>query len=513
MRQCVDMRTRSLFFVFLLCSCGSDSGEGVDAGARIDSAPPSDSPSGDGAQQSDATPNDATQPDAGGIGVIAPPPGAELIDSAAIKVSAPSQTANVVVTEPVSGATCTAPAPYFECLLDLTASAPGDLDLTLVAVDAGDQELASAGLAVARRSIDAPCTGTVAERNACIVGRADAGDSAGFEGVSYLDADDGHANVDTSGMTGIDARVLAQPQSTIPDGVEMGVMNESTAWVLTDGRCSLIRCYPYNRRAYAITHYQGNVIFMFPEHRDVGIRDFYQWQAPFYVMSQGSSGSEKDEVVKALQVLGVMTGEARTAAKDAAVVGPLLSFLLWRTRVDSVTAYMNPDAHPSAMTNADNGDAILSYAAAVRADELPPVGELEVTDSTLPSEWGMVTSLDTDYAVGITPAETPADAPAGAFSVSVDLGASFDANDRALMFFPVVLRGTADVQRTGDGQYTISGDFPVDEEIETGGQTRTVSRVTVAFFPHNGIWLGTPAMISVGGRASEDAAPDSNNLD
>lgn len=507
------MRAHLLGCFLLLGACGSDSGEGVDAGPPTDASSLPDAVSGDGAPEPDATADDAAQPDAGGIGVIVPPAGAELIDSAAIRVTAPSQTTRVSVTEPVSGATCSAPAPYFECLLDLTSSAPGPLELALVAFDAGDQELASASLAVTRRSIDSPCTGTVAERNACIVARADVGDSAGFPGVSYLNADNAHANVDTSGMTGIDARILPQPQSTVPDGVEMGVMNESTAWVLDEGRCSLIRCYPYNRRAYAITHYERNVIFMFPEHRDVGIRDFYQWQASFYIMSQGSSSSEKDEATKALQALGVMTSEARNAAKDASVIGPLLSFLLWRTRVDSVTAYMHADAHPSAMTNVDNGDEILSFAAAMRADEIPPVGALQVTDSTLPAEWGMVTSLDTDYAVGFTPAVTPTETPSGSFSVSIDLAPSFDINNRELLYFPVVLRGTADVGRDGDGQYTITGEFPVDEEIATGGQTRTVSRVTVAFFPHNGIWLGTPAMVSIGGRASEDAAPDSNNLD
>lgn len=70
------------------------------------------------------------------------------------------------------------------------------------------------------------------------------GAAAGFGGISSLNADNSHAKVNTSSMTGIDARVPEEPQAASPKGVGLGVMNESTAWNVTGGRCSLIRCYP-----------------------------------------------------------------------------------------------------------------------------------------------------------------------------------------------------------------------------------------------------------------------------
>jgi hypothetical protein len=103
----------------------------------------------------------------------------------------------------------------------------------------------------------------------------------------------------------------------------------------------------------------------------------------------------------------------------------------------------------------------------------------------------------------------------GTFSVEVDLSSSVDVNGRPLMFFPVVLRGEGSVQvaRIGAGRYQVTGSYPVDEVVFTGGQDRIVSRSTIAFFPHKGMWLGTPAMFSVGGRDADEAAPNANNLD
>lgn len=524
----MTIRSLRVLTCLLLVACGddstaADSGNDAapisDAGVDLDGSGAGDSGAGDsGAGDSGAGDSGAgdssLEPDAAASTpvALAPSAGAELLYSAAMKIAASPGTARVTVSESESGSSCDALAPDFECLLDLSASPFGALTLSMVAFAEDAEELGGGSVEVQRRTIEEPCTGSGAELNACIVARADAGDAAGFAGVSYINADNAHARVNTSEMTGIDARTLDEPPAEVPEGVMLGIMNESTAWSPTGGRCSLIRCFPTSRRARALTHYEAGVLFMFPEHRDVGIRDYYQWQAPFYLMSQGSSSSERDEVSKGLRALAIMTSEARNAALDAGLVGPTLSFLLMRSRQDSDLAYLTPAAHPSAVPNSDNASAILTMAAAIRAEELPPVAKISVEFES-PEEWGMRRELDTVYAVGHTPTLLPDATPSGRYSYTVDLSPSTDASGRDLLFFPAVVRGEAEITRVGDTRYTVSGSYPEDVQLMTGGQERTVSRTTVAFFPHNGVWLGQPAMVSVGARPSEEPAPNSNNLD
>ena len=62
-------------------------------------------------------------------------------------------------------------------------------------------------------------------------------------------------------------------------------------------------------------------------------------------------------------------------------------------------------------------------------------------------------------------------------------------------------------------QWRITGSYPGDFTLMTGGHDRIISRTTVAFFAHNGYWLGPPAFVSVGGREAGTYAPNDNNLD
>lgn len=444
-----------------------------------------------------------------------PDEGDELLFSVPVRVTVPDGTTAVEVSAP--GASCTATAPGFDCLLDVSGVPAGAVELVATATD-GPLAGESAQREVTRRALEPVCAEQTDALDACVVERAARGLASGFEGVSYLNADGLHANVNTGGMTGIDARTYAEPPTEVEPDVRMGLMNESTAWTLDGGRCSLPRCYPTSRRARALQAYEDNVLFLCPEHRDVGIRDFFQWQAGFYMLSQGSSSSERDETAKGLRALGMMPGDTRDAAEAAVVLGPTLAMLLVRSRVESDLDYLQPQTHPTAFPNADSDVRILELAAALRPGELPPVARVTLQDTMFPDAWGMVESLQTPYALGVTPAVTPKTPLGGAFEVRVDLSTSEDPNGRPLFFYPAILRDTAgdlEVERVDASgtEWVLRGSMPVDQSLTTGGQDRVVSRATVALFPHNGLWLGAPVFVSVGGRASEDAAPNDNNLD
>lgn len=497
----------------------ADSGDGGDVEDSTDAMEEdaSDSTTDDSSSTDTFADADAAAEDE--LTVAFPGDGAEVLYSVPIRADAPDDAVRVEVDEPASGASCEAQAPYFECLLDLSGADAGGLTVELAAFDDGDTEIANTTLALTRRDIQTPCTGGANELTSCVVSRAQASDSAGFDGVTYINADNSHAEVQTGNMEGIDARVIEEPTNTVFDDVTMGLMNESRAYT-SGGSCSLLRCYTYSRQRIAATVYENNGLYMVPEHRDVGKRDFYQWQAPFFLLSQGSSSSEKDEIRKGLQALGVMGPDARSTAEQNNAIGPLLSYLIVRARQVSDAAYMTGDAHPTALTNTDSDERILTLAAAMRSGELPPVARiaLDGVDATFPDDWTMSQTLSNPHAIGYTPPTLPENTPGGEFAIEIDLSDSVDPNDSEVFFFPAVLREAGSdvtVERLDDSgmRWTVRGDFPEDADIMTGGETRTVSRVTVGFFPHNGKWLGAPVMVSVGARVSDERSSNDNNLD
>ena len=480
--------------------------------ADPDGGRPMDGKSADATDTTD-TGDAASQADPTRIAL--PADGDEILYSVAARVEAPEEAERVTISVVgQSDVACDATDRTFECLLDVSSLSTGEFTLRAVSVDGSDEELGRDEITLERRPIPDPCDGRDGDRIDCVLARTDDGESAGFSGVSYLNFDDAHAKVRTNRMEGIDARVLESRKWMVPSGVDLGIANESRACV-RDGTASIPRCF--GRTPTGL--YKNNVFAFWPEHRDHGKRDFYQWKTSSYAMSQGSSGSEKDEVKKLLTALGMMSSNARSTLEQADAVAPALSMLVRRSRVASDAAYLTREAHVTALQNKENGDRLMRLAAALRAGELPPVAKVSSTSSNFPNDWSMRPALSGPYALGWAPTmAVDSDATSGTFDVEIDLASSADPAGNQLLFFPALLRGESSevtIERVNpEGtKWRIEGPFPTDREIQTGGHKRTVSRITVGFFPHNGTWLGAPAKVSVGGQPSKKRAPNSNNLD
>jgi len=445
-----------------------------------------------------------------------PANGGEVNYSVPVQLTTDDPTVGRIEVTAEGGAACTSAGPYFECLLDVTGEASGELTILVTVVSKDGATLAQLPRRVVHRSQSVPCSGSATALNACILDRVGGGISAGYTGVSYLNADNDHALFNTTGMTGISVQHLSGVPTTIPGGVEMGVTNESRVWAPSGGTCSKPRCWTNTDLASAARLYESGMLALWPEHRDHGYRDHYQWQTPVFAMSQGSSGSELDEVGNLLRALAILEPTARATAKQSSALGATMSFLLGRSRVASDAEYISSLGHPTAYQNTSNSERILSLAASLRSGEIPPVAKIGIVEAKFPDGWNMTPALNSSYAMGYTPYTTPASVPGGEFEIHVTLSDSFDPNQRALTFFPVVLQASGSevtVERSGSFDYVIRGKYPVDTLVSVAGKDRTLSRATIAFFPHNGIWLGAPTMLSVGGRQSDETALDGNNLD
>ena len=512
--------------VGLSLSTACDDDDDADADGDIDGDADGDG-DGDGDSDADGDGDADSDSDVDGDGdsdgetqelqILLPAEGAEALFSVATRVEPPGGTARVEVSvATASELRCESRADAFECLLPVHELSPGPFEIMAVAFNEGDAELATVRRTMTKREVPDPCEGFPADDVvACVNERATAGLSAGFAGLTYLNCDDRHANVNTSAMEGIDARVRVDVPWSPLDDVTVGIGNESRA-CNDSGWSSIPRC----RYPIGLSLFEANFLMFWPEHRDHGYRDFYQWQAQHFELSQGSSGSERDEVIKSLAALGVMSGAARDGLVAVGRAASAVQMLLRRSRVVGDRAYLEPETHVTAIDNMDNGGEMLRLAAAMVDGELPVPTRVAVTSAVFPDGWSFsgVPALETPFAVGYAPSVTPETPPDGQFTIEVSLEETGLESDGELVFFWSVIRGDAEdvtVERldAAGTQWRISGSHPGDVTLMTGGFERIVSRATVGFFAHNGLWLGPPAFVSVGGREASTFAPNDNNLD
>ncbi len=508
--------TRAAAAALFLVACSGDDGPGG-------SAPDA----GDADTDSDADADtDTGEPDAGGstdagapFDFASPSDGDDLLFSAAVEIvgGAEVETAQVSVTGEETPR-CTWDARPFVCLVDLTTvpAGPSLLDARGLA---GGVEVATAQISITRREppLD-PCGG--AGTRDCVTNLALAGSAAGWTGLSYHDMDDGHAAYDTSAMVGIESKINHLGVGADPwhrDEARIVVANQSEAYVGAEGTWSIPRGIEIGGLEEL---WEESKIFLWPEHRDHGVADFYPWMVPTLVLSQGSSGSELDEIGKLLFILGAFaSADLRSQMHEAAALMPALTMIHRRARVATDLEYVSAAAHPAAFMDAASDVSGITLAQAVRAEEIPPVANVSIEEETVPATWddaGFAPILEGIYARAWAPPAAPAASPAGTFEAVVDLEGSLDANGRRLVFFASLVRGDpahARVTRIDRSRFRVDFEWPEDHAEVVAGQSRTSRRATFAFFAHNGVWLSAPAFVSIFGADPYAPAPDANNLD
>jgi hypothetical protein len=491
------MRGVALTFVILATAAcgGDDAGDGPDG-------PPS---------PPDAGPTD--------LAFRSPVAAATVLGSIVVEVEAGAAIERVDISvDGVAAFACTLTTRPFLCLVDAGIRPSGPITLTAHGATA-DGLGPTASVTVDRRpfSVDACPEGNPID---CIAARVTAGTSAGYAGLSYHDMDDGHANYNTSAMPGIEHQVNQASAGSDPwhmDPARIVVANQSQAYNYPDGWASI-------PRGGSITPvgalWEQSKLFLWPEHRDHGHTDFLPWQTPTFVLSQGSSGSELDEVGKLLHILAALAPDVRAALHDGHLLMPALVMLHRRARLTTDVAYLDPSSHTPALADADVGREGIQLAASVRPDELPPLAALTLESATVPPDWTTagVLQLETGpYAMVWSAYNAPAAPPAGTLSIVVDLApASRDAGGRELAFFARVMRGDAEhvrVTQLSPSRFQIDAEWPASVTETVNGQPRASARATVAVVAHNGLWMSAPVFVSVFGGAPYAHAPDSNNLD
>ncbi|NMC69024.1 MAG: hypothetical protein GYA57_03030 [Myxococcales bacterium] len=472
-----------------------------DADADLDVAP-------DG--EGDA-PEDAAPP---GLAILRPAEGDLVLETAVVDFD-PGALAADALEVWVDGETdprCVRADPPWRCLVHLDPRARGTATIRVVARAAGAEiDRATVGLVKEPEFTEECATDSLA----CVRDLVAAGTAAGWDGVVYENMDGLHANLDTSGYPGVtriensDALSGRNPGSR-PQDLDTATVLLGNASVAQTSPC----CFSVPRRSLSLSsisdRFRENKLWWYPEHRDHGYEDYYWFSTVTVGISQGSSGSEIDELRSLMLALGALPPEARAALQEAGQVWSALQYVSRRTRMAGDAAYLTTQAHPNALADGGNLVAMMQMARAFAADRLPPAARLEV--------------LDEDFATGERRLTTPesvarvwTDTTATEHRLRVSASPSVDLTGRPLTYHWFVLRAVDwidVVPEDADGSVVaLTIRRHPEETLELNGQPRRTSLGVVALFVHNGLYFSPPAFVTSFTADPYRLAPNENNLD
>jgi hypothetical protein len=293
------------------------------------------------------------------------------------------------------------------------------------------------------------------------------------------------------------------PESrTFPGKVVIG--NSSTAYTSGSGEGGHVRknCmssqYDINK---SVAQYLGNTHMWYPEHRDHDERDDHFSQIPYCSASQGSSGSEQDELRKAFRTLAAFKKPVKERLRAEGLIMPILQMIARRTRVTSAAEYLTGAAHPNAFDNYSNQDAMLELAYEIDADNIPPLVEVEILDHSYDGVSGKDYFTNRPELYFESHAATAFVFRDKTFTKEIIASArnSYDLNDRPLTYHWAVLRGETNHVRISpltpnSSVVKIEIDYHSETTIE--GTSRLTNLVSVGAFVHNGAYYSPPAFIT-----------------
>ncbi|MFZ5785530.1 MAG: hypothetical protein ACOY3Y_03720, partial [Acidobacteriota bacterium] len=354
----------------------------------------------------------------------------------------------------------------------------------------------------------------VCDQGSCGTLNADylAGKIAGHFGDWYHNLDNFHASISVdynfpqADLLKENASLYAGP----PYEGWVTIGNASKAYTSGTTWSSLLRMAMFSEYTVKALYkqYITNHHYWYPEHQDHDTKDQYHGALAYVGTSQGSSGSEVNDLIALVRMLGYFAPEVKERLKrdryrvtiagqtwDVGLLMPTVQMIYRRSTVASDAEYLTAKAHPSAFDNTFNATTMNTMASAMKAGELPPMVQLEVVSESYGTVGGKNEKLFT------TPASICRIFRDTVYTktITVDAQKSFDLNGRALSFHWVVLRGDpAKVRITPLNAAKSSAKIEIDYHAETtiAGSTRLTNLVEVGVFVHNGVYYSAPGFVT-----------------
>jgi hypothetical protein len=148
--------------------------------------------------------------------------------------------------------------------------------------------------------------------------------------------------------------------------------------------------------------WQAGVLQFFPEYRDYDDVDWFKVNQPYVFTTQGSSGSELNEVERCRRILLALRPEVRQWLIDNKRVGDVVSYLM---RSNQYSGYLDPLCHRVVIDGRNEMPSDIDLAESITLETIPPLLKIKVISDSLegetPSQKFGACPLRTDEAVGL----------------------------------------------------------------------------------------------------------------
>jgi len=212
--------------------------------------------------------------------------------------------------------------------------------------------------------------------------------ASGNFGDLYVNRDDGHSQLDVTNFPGLTPVVYGEEAR--PHKVHLGLPNTlfgqpvvgNSSMSMTTG--PLWRSLPRTivtdpfQPFVALRLYLNNQCWFYPEHRDHDPEngDLYPANTPYYVISQGSSFSDKPFMEAFAAAMAAFTPEVKRLLVTRQALVPTLQMILRATQrtVKQPDDYLTGAAHPVVFDVRDlNVEAMVRMANAFTPEQIPPL--------------------------------------------------------------------------------------------------------------------------------------------
>ena len=343
------------------------------------------------------------------------------------------------------------------------------------------------------------------------------GRAAGLAGVFYDNRDGGHSRLSDERfpqLTHLDYAEVFQAQRldrALADHFLFGAPvlgNASMAVTRGDRPRSLPRLamtLPHGA-AQAFIGYAHNHLYVYPGHRDYRDADILPATLPYFVVSRGSSRSDRPFLEALAMTLASFRPETRARLEAEGLLAPTLTMIL-RRGLSEVTDYLSPMAHPPVfLRDRLRTEVMMQIAQAMAPDEIPPLVRLEVQRDGFAAEAGLTGESERLF-------DTPSAVARlwrgweGRRQMVVSAARTGDPNGRPLEFHWILLSGDPERVRIDPlDRARRAAVLTVDwHDAPVPNATGAVpgARVEIAVIAWNGVQYSAPALISVAFPAHE----------
>jgi hypothetical protein len=262
-------------------------------------------------------------------------------------------------------------------------------------------------------------------------------------------------------------------------------------------------------------HFQNNQLYCYPEHNDFDPEhgDVYPANTPFWVLSQGSSGSDQPFLRAIALTLASFRPDVRQRLIETGQLMPVVQILLRRSQKSVTTdeQYFTGTAHPVVFQSSELDPLrMITLAHELTPETLPAVTRIRVVreDEGIPGRDyfhpdAAERLFDTQSVIARVYRTT-----AARRRMVLDVSGSADPNGRPLTFRWAVLQGDAEAIRfeplNASGS-RVSVSIPWHPRTAVPGRPELqTSRVDLGVFALNGETLPLPAMICSCSLANEE---------